>query len=364
MILKMKKIFKWLKTFWTGLFYGMKATEEAMFTGNTNAIPGSAIIQEINDNRVSRALLKGELTQEVEELRYRTYKVDREAKQYEYIAPTLAFKREKQDSKFVSYENNDNLEIITIQPNEAIVEDIAESLKYVGGYGKRSEYLIKISRDFYPRYKIEEYTKRLVVKKLDEKHAILDFYVTKYPNDKDFKSKGFVREIEKIKDERMRSDVINIDKVSFVTSHAFKLNDMLEFEFDNLIFREIVEFDGHYVIRFKSRILKNGIDLTDQYYSKTMDEKYKNKVKKDVVLDIFGTTPVQMYKCEKCGKEIVYDPVEMDEMGVAQPRNIDEVIENYDSVTDYMDAQISQQTYGIVMCKECLKKYLEEKKII
>ena len=38
------------------------------------------------------------------------------------------------------------------------------------------------------------------------------------------------------------------------------------------LFAEIVEIDGHYVIRFKSRILKNGIDLTDQYYSKTMDE--------------------------------------------------------------------------------------------
>lgn len=360
----MKKIFKWVKTFWTGLFWGMKATEDSMFKGNTDAIPGSAIIQEINDKRVSKALLKGEVTQEVEELRYRTYKVDRESKQYEYIAPTLAFKREKQDSKFVSYENADNLEIITIQPNEAIVEDILETLKYVGGHGKRSEYIIKIKRDFYPRYKIEEYTKRLVVKKLDETHAILDFYVSKYPNDKDFKSKGFVREIEKIRDEKIKSDVIDIKNVSFITTHSFKLDDMLEFEFDNVWFRTIVEYDGHYIIRFKSRILKNGIDLTDQYYSKTMDEKYKNKVKKEVVYDLFGNTPTETYVCERCGKKIIYDADEMNEQEITQPRDIDELVENYDSVTEYMDVQISQQTYGIVLCKECLKKYLEENKII
>ena len=145
----MKKIFTWISTFWHGLFYGMKATDEIMFTGNTDTIPGSAIIQEVNDHRVSKALLKGEVTQEVEELRYRTYKVDREAKQYEYIAPTLAFKRDKQDSKFVSYEKNGDLELITIQPNEAIVEEISKSLEYVGTYGQREEYLIKLKRGSY-----------------------------------------------------------------------------------------------------------------------------------------------------------------------------------------------------------------------
>ena len=52
----MKKIFTWISTFWHGLFYGMKATDEIMFTGNTDTIPGSAIIQEVNDHRVSKAL--------------------------------------------------------------------------------------------------------------------------------------------------------------------------------------------------------------------------------------------------------------------------------------------------------------------
>ena len=360
----MRKIFNWFRNIWDGLFWGMKATEDSMFKGNTDTIPGSAIVQEVNDKRVSKALLKGEVTQEVEELRYRTYKIDRESKQYEYIAPTLAFKRDKQDSKFVTYENEDNLEIITIQNNETIVEDILESLKGVGGHGKKEEYVIKIERDFYPRYKIEAYTKRLVVKKLDEEHSILDLYVSKYPNDKDFKSKGFVREIEKIRDERMKSDVIDIKKISFVTSHAFKLDDMLEFEFDNIEFQKVLEYDGHYVIRFKSKNVKNGCDLTEQYYCKTMDEKYKKKVKKDIDIDIFGNIPVQMYKCEHCGKEIYYDPVEVDEQDVFKPRDIDELVENYDSVTDYMDAQISQQTYGFVMCKDCLKKYLEENNLI
>lgn len=361
----MKKIFYLIKSFWYGLFWGMKATEDSMLKGKTEALPGCAIIQEVNDKRVSKALLNGEITQEVEELRYRTYKVDRESKDFEYISPTLAFRREKQDSKFVTYENENNLEIITIQPNEAIEESISETLEYVGSRGKGPKYLISVKRDFFPRYKIEEYTKRLAVFRIDDTHSLLDFYVSKYPNDKDIKSKGFVREIEKIKDEKMKSDVIDFSKVSFISSHAYKINDLLHFEFDNIIFQNITEYDGHYIIHFKSHNVANGLDLTDKFYSKTMDEKYKTKAKKDVVLDIFGNPEIKMYKCEHCGKEIYYNTESMDNMGISKPREIDEILnEETSSTTEYMDAQISQQTYGIVLCKNCLKKYLKENNLI
>ena len=381
----MSKIGNWLKYFWHSLFIGMKATDDAIFSGNTDALPGTAIIQEVNDHRVSKALLKGEVTQEVEELRYRTYKVDREAKTYEYIAPTLAFKREKNDSKFVTYENSDNLEVITIQPNDVNVDGVCDGVDnieigevkvlneqgdFVAKIDKMREnkkHLIEITRssDFYPRYRIEEYCKKLVVKKIpDDNHAILDFYFSVYPDDKDIKSKGFVREIEKIRDNKIKSDIIDIEKVHFVTSHAFKLDDMLEFEFDNLRFKEILEFDGHYIVKFRCRILKNAIDLTDQFYSESMDKKYKEKAKKDVVYDITGIPPTKKYVCEHCGKEIIYDAIEMDEQMISKPRDIDDVIENYDSVSEYLDAEISQATYGVTLCKDCLKKYLIEHKLM
>ena len=35
------------------------------------------------------------LTEEVKQLRYRNYKVDREAKKYKYFAPTLALKKKE-----------------------------------------------------------------------------------------------------------------------------------------------------------------------------------------------------------------------------------------------------------------------------
>ena len=206
----MKHLIDRIKFFFYGLFYGMKITEDNVFHQNGSSIgEDTSILKEVEDKRVSKALLKGEVTQEVEELRYRTYKVEKESKGYEYYAPTLALKKDGQDTKFLKYDDSDGLELITSQPNDLIAETVSETLEQVGGRGKRAEYRIKIQRNFTPRYKIEEYMTRLDVKKLDDTHVILDMYVSEYPNIYDFKSKGFISEIKKIRDEKLRSVILD-----------------------------------------------------------------------------------------------------------------------------------------------------------
>ena len=353
--------------FFYGLFYGMKATEDSVFHQSGLSIgEGTSIIKEVEDKRVSKALLKGEITQEVEELRYRTYKVDKESKTFEYFAPTLAMKRDKQDTKFLKYDDSDGLELITAQPNDFLVETVGETLEQVGGRGKRTQYRIKIKRNFVPRYKIEEYVTRLDVKKLDETHVILDMYVSIYPNDKDFKSKGFLSEIKKIRDEKIKSDILDYEEVSFVTSHAYKMDDMVKFVFKNIRFREIVEFDGHYIVRFKASVQEDVIDLTKIYYSKTMDEKYKNKEKKEVILNFSDYIVSNVYKCEECGKEVVLDNELIDRLNAYEGRDItqEKIDDENPQVLEFMDMQISEQTFGKRLCSECLKKYLKENNLI
>lgn len=357
-----------------GLFYGMKATEDITLkqSGSSHQLDGVTIQQRVEDSRVSKALLKGELTQAVEELRDRTYRVDREAKGYKYYTPILALKRDKMDTKFVKYWNDDNLEVVTIQPNE-INDDGINSVNpdeegIYEGYkllNKRHNYRIKLTRgNFTPRYYIEDYIKRVVVRKIDDEHSMLDLYVSIYPDDKDFKSKGFVKEIEKIKNDKLRSDVIDFETLSFVTNHAYGYNDMVEFSFDNIHLSYVNKYDGHYVISLKSRNVRFGSDLMKKYFSKSMDDKYKTKAKKDIVLNPFDTNDkVKVYKCEHCGKEIRYDAEEVDYMPIFQPRDILDDSQNLEgfSPTEYWDAQICEQTFGIVLCHDCLKKYMESK---
>lgn len=360
----LRKVKNWCYLTWVGLFYGLKSTDKEIFTQSGIDMGGGiSMDEEMHTNRISHDLLAGKETQAVKELRYRTYQVDREAKNYEYFSPYLATKREKQDSKFVQYENEDNLPIITIQNNVAEVKGVLETLEYVNRVNEKTEYTIKITRgNFLPRYRIEEYTKRLVIKEYEkDTKAVLDFYVSMYPNEQDIKSKGFVNEIIRIKDGGVRSDVIDFKTVSFVTNHAYLLDDMIEFKFKNLVYREIKIFDGHYIISFLADIVINGKDLINNYKSKTMEEKYRQKAKKDVVYELDPNMIQQIYHCENCGKEIVYDVNEINKMEVRSLEDIDTNGYGGGNVTEYFDMQMAEQTFGKRLCKDCLKQYIMNK---
>lgn len=383
----MKKFWLKIKYLFNSFFYGMAAADKAIMS-SSNDSENIVINKEVKDERVSKALLRGELTQEVQELRYRTYKVDRESKNFEYFSPTLAKKKDINDTKFIKYENSDNLELVTIQPNNFNVGTINDALKdidinkvetfeskidneievsvNVGQFKQPKSYNIEVIRDEYaiPRYYLEEYTTRLVVRKFSPKTKfMLDFYVSKYPNIMDLKSKGFIREIERVKNEGWKSDIIEISGVRFVTLHAYQLDDMIEFKFKYPIFQEIVEFDGHYIIRFKATIDKQH-DMINDFYSKTMDEKYQKKQAKEVIHNINGGQEYKVYICESCGKEIIYDTDEINFKPIAQARDIDEELtETNEQMSEYFDIQIAEQTTGKKLCRKCFSEWLKNNKI-
>lgn len=336
---------------------------------------GINVVQDVNQgvHELAKALLRGELTEEVKQLRYRNYKVDREAKKYKYFSPTLALKKkEGKDNKFISFDKSDGLEVITVQYNYAISEDVLDAINQIenGGRGKKTKYKFEFKRDFIPRFRMEEFAKKVVVKRLDETHAILDFYFSKYPerffrrsDDKSFRSKVFIHEIESIRDKGVKSDMLDVEELRFVTNHAYKQDDLMEFVFKNIMFREVAEFDGDYILRFKASIEHDGIDLTAAFYNKEMAEKYENKEKKELVLDVSGGAPIETYVCSDCGKVVTFDTQKMEEMPISEARDIDAEINEEDSwsVTEYMDMQIIEQTIGKKLCKSCLKKYIDNR---
>lgn len=371
------KVIGKIEMFFMNLMIATKNTEQQILKqGGVGSVNGGInICQDVNQgaHELSRALLRGELTEDVKQLRYRTYKVDREAKKYKYYAPTLALKKkEGKDNKFVSYDNSDGLDVITIQYNSVVGEDIKDAINQIesGGRGKQTEYTFQIERSFRPRFRVEEFLKKVVVKRFDETHAILDFYFSKYPerffnnsNDKSFRSKAFIHEIENIRDNNIKSDMLEMEKMRFVTSHAYKQEDLIEYVFRNLWFKEVVEFDGDYILRFKASIEHDGIDLTKPFYNETMERKYQNKEKKDLTIDLSESVTVQTYTCADCGKIVTFDVNKMDEMPISEAREIDEEVDDDNSwnVTEYMDLQIVNETIGKMLCKKCLKKYLDNR---
>ena len=99
-----------------------------------------------------------------------------------------------------------------------------------------------------------------------------------------------------------------------------------------------------------------------------MDEKYKNKERKEVILNFNDYLTSEVYKCEECGKEVIMDKELMDALEAYNGKDItnEEEIEKEENpqVLEFMDMQISEQTFGKKLCSECLKKYLKENKLI
>lgn len=339
---KIRRLFRHLASLF---FNGMKVSEETAFRapdiGNTSQPP--AIVKEVHQNRVAKDLLAGKETQQVRELRYRTYAVDRETKKYEYYSPFLSKKRTSPKELPDIFDKSDGLGVIVIQENMPIFENVSDGLRQIGKRGERQKYWLNIDRGgkFIPRYRLEEYTLRLVVKEPKNGNgsvAILEFYVSKYPNEEDLKSKGFVREIEHMmEDNAIRGDIVTMDGVSFITSNAFGADDMVEFRFKNPYPLSIREYKGNYVLCFKAGVVVNGHDIVEDYYERSIAEKYANKEPRQSAGSSFGEE-IKSYTCEMCGK----------------------TLSGYDDVAEKYDMQITKETIGKMLCKDCLEKITED----
>lgn len=358
----MSKVVDKIKNAWYGLMYGLKITETEILTQKGSSNDKSVSInQNVDAEKMSRALLNGQETQAVKELRYRTYKIADEAEKLEYITNGLVIP--KQDRKHVYIDESEGYKTILIQNNEELGLGVLDELNRVNSYGEQLKYILQITRDFVPRFRIEEFTSKLVVKEIDNTHVQLDFYTTIYPNEHKFSSKGFINEIYKIKDNGLKSDIIDFKELKFITQKAHGVRDLMEYKFDNIFFRQIDIFDGNFVIKFKAHLKNEPVDLTKKFYNKEMDEKYNNNDKKDVIFNL-SEIDKKEYICSECGKVITnYSLLNSSKSNGHNCFIDDDGIEHYDGEeAEFYDAQITLETYGKVLCKKCMSKLIKKEK--
>ena len=68
-------------------------------TSNKDGSNGIVMEDKIEQNSLLNSLLRGEVTQEVEELRYETYKAEEESNNYKYIGNGVAMKIDSSEEK-------------------------------------------------------------------------------------------------------------------------------------------------------------------------------------------------------------------------------------------------------------------------
>jgi hypothetical protein len=293
--------------------------------------------QRLNQNSVMDALLRGEITEEVEKLRWRIYKTMSSMKNYGSkvigytddgypIMETFYVGDEEKLSK-VKLEPSDDYQLIMVVDNTNISAgvqpalnldiDIYDNVKEsnnnnivdnetldindlvnqdsninlnIGEINTIGEIKynnvglnlpITIGRSHIPKFKLENYTKKLYVRKITHNQFLLEFFISKYPEQFDKKHHFFLSDIKKILDNPTRyNSTIDFDTVQFVTNNTIGVPDFLEFEYSIKKFDKIVEYNEFYVIKFISESTIEAKSIIDQFRNVELDEKYNNKEKR------------------------------------------------------------------------------------
>ena len=283
----MKKIFYKIKLFFTYLFSGMRAADDVLTTSNGDISSGGATEEKkVEENNLLASLLRGEVTQEVKDLRYEMYESVKQSKDWKVVGYSgqAVKKNHMLDKTPMKIDEEDGLKIILIQDNKVHVQGMDSSLGNLNKVLKtrteaESEHIFKASHEYIVRHKIETYAKKVVVKATAEENKFkLDFYLSAYPVENDPRAVYVVKELESLyKSGSRTSDLTDLITLTFVTDKAYGDDDWKIYDFKIKEYIGVKLFDGNYILSFYASLPEGIKDTTEEFNDKESVKKFKNK---------------------------------------------------------------------------------------
>lgn len=246
-------------------------------------------LQRYRQGTLADDLLQGRLTEEVKLLRARTYKVieamdkkkvnitpiiDADGNVSDYQYSGLSEKNNSTDG--IIYYDSDSLKPIMEIENRLIFPSFTDSIGLNIDEIKLG-HTIMVERDVLPKFNLEEYTKKIIVKESSDNKFIIEFYVNNKPDKIKRTTYLFISEVKKLLNEPSKSDLTNIKEVGFITNSNAGVENGLEFQYKIEEIENIVEFSDFFVFRFIATPIVNGEKIYDKYKREDLDTKYQNK---------------------------------------------------------------------------------------
>lgn len=317
----LKKVKQWVASKMATFSLALSNVEKNALGQNADLL--SSDVNQVRRNtqgQLADSLVHGEITQEVMELRWRTYKILRETEGvtaeivgYDDDGMPITKVRKVDKNKGlrkVKLDPSDNYPLemvldnseISLGGNQAmdnnnisLFDEVVDNYNDDGElvsvtHGKidgveyfatnKSERPLKIDRNQIPKFWIEGFTKKLNIRKIDDDKRLLEFYVSKYPDEYNRTSRLFLSDLKKAILEPEKSTILEFQKVSFVTYKTMGADDFLMYEYDILSYDKIVEFNGFYIVKFIGKVTVDGKDILDEHRMSELDKKYEQKAKK------------------------------------------------------------------------------------
>ena len=300
---------RWARIAGVSLLQGMKGADDVI-SAQIDPRNQSTINQSQSRGGVLQEMLEEEQTQRVKEVRDEYYRILTAAEQIHVdVDPAFlkeewdeesdgnklyAFARKKTASDFIQHAKvyeGDNLPIKVIQDNVKIEkksalssdesEMIALALDKLGKDDFDYLTLLDVRRDgFIPSFKLEKLVKRIVVKKLDNEHSIVELYLPAEPPQFSPIGSTIINKMKGIlENKRYRDPLIDMSGFDFITEKPWTdkgCHSNEKFSYGNAKVEDIVVFDGNIVIRYKCDNEVEYEYVGDKFKMKEVDEKYEN----------------------------------------------------------------------------------------
>lgn len=298
-----KKIKKDSSILWHSLFYGLRAADNVM-QSQTNGTDGVEINEQVKPGGVFADMLEQKVTKEVEEMRDKHYRILKEADKYKVGTLEMTVDEESGEVTFKGgvkkktkedfmqkppvYETDDT-KVILIQDVKQIEKTTMFSPEIPTGlYDYDTN--ITIERDFTPRFEIEKFAKKIVIRKGErEDRSFIDIYLPTEASQFGKIDAIFVSNMYSIfKERNFRSDITDFDTLQFYTDHAWNSDDFCDYSYNDIKMVDINVFDGSFVATFDANVISEGKDLSEKFKTKELDEKYAEQAPKKNTTDLFA----------------------------------------------------------------------------
>lgn len=302
---------KWLKNQATAFVLATSKVENNLL-GQSGESLESDVNQErrLKEGTLADSLINGVVTEEVKDLRWRTYKILRETENYKTIitgydeddmpivevtkieiGETLKnIKLDPSDDYPIEYViNNDEITMGIIDAFEAMgitINKLDEEVKRKNIpllnflASNKTNRPLKINREFTPKFKLEDYITKFNVRTISNDKKLIEFFISQYPKDDSITSNIFIKELEKKYENKSISAIYDISEIETITYKSIGVSDFKLFKYKILSFDKITLFNGSYLLKYIAEPIIIGEDIFEKHKRIELDEKYLKKEKK------------------------------------------------------------------------------------
>jgi len=335
---------------------GMLAGGDVITNNRKDDIPISYTIVQQKElgSKLMQALKKHEVTQEVAELRWRMYMIDREMENYTLVRDGVtgelkSVKKHPEFTKPTVFEEK-NKKVLIVQNTEPLSSGtnngINDGIKLHELHNIKQIFPLSFERGSISKCEFDKSCYQIVLKQSGEKRIkyYLDFYFHVIPDPHERIKRITTLELQKVFDKKLSIDYVDEwNNVSFTTRNCWGVDSCINYNLEFKKYNGIQKWGQFFIVQYEVKMISK-VDEIQQYYEDNIQKEYDNNTPRTdryIKHSITGDDDLGKDEwCEKCHKRLDYKKLEVS------------------------DWRITKEIFEIGMCKECLEEYLKNKEMI